>query len=106
PHVPSPTSSTELYSVQIKSQKVKTNRITGQPTGTGRAPLIEEHLLSKEAGPPLSSIRFSVPWLVVKWSKPGDGGQGSDEISARAGVQAVPTRVRGGEGGWLSLLRQ
>ncbi|WP_374692177.1 hypothetical protein, partial [Accumulibacter sp.] len=47
------TSSTELYSVQIKSQKVKTNRITGQPTRTGRAPLIEEHLLSKQAGPPL-----------------------------------------------------
>lgn len=55
PHVPSPTSSTELYSVRIKSQKVKTNRITGQPTGTGRAPLIDELLLSKQTGPPLSA---------------------------------------------------
>ncbi|MBN8455682.1 hypothetical protein, partial [Accumulibacter sp.] len=43
-----------LYSVRIKSQKVKTNRITGQPTGTGRAPLIDELLLSKQTGPPLS----------------------------------------------------
>jgi hypothetical protein len=56
PHVPSPTSSTELYSVRIKSQKVKTNRITGQPTGTGRAPLIDELLLSKQTGPPLSAL--------------------------------------------------
>jgi hypothetical protein len=39
-----------LFSVRIKSQKVKTNRITGQPTGTGRAPLIDELLLSKQTG--------------------------------------------------------
>lgn len=40
PRVPSPTSSTEIYSFRIESGKVKTNRITGHPTETGRAPLI------------------------------------------------------------------
>jgi len=42
---------------------------------------------------------------MVKWCKPGDGGQGSDEISARPGVQAVQTCVRGGGGGRLRGLR-
>ncbi len=64
PHVPSPTSSTKLYSVRIKSQKVKTNRITGQPTATGQVPLIKERFLSKQTGPPLSvslEMRLSFP---------------------------------------------
>ena len=54
PRVPSPTSSTELYSFCIKSRKVKTNRITGQSTTTGKVPLIKERFLSKQTGPPLS----------------------------------------------------
>jgi hypothetical protein len=53
PRVLSPTSSTELYSFRIKFRKVKTYRNTGQSTATGRAPLIQEHFLSKQAGPPL-----------------------------------------------------
>jgi hypothetical protein len=79
PHVPSPTSSTELYSVRIKSQKVKTNRITGQPTGTGRAPLIEEPLLSKQAGPPL--IGSNVTWTLA-------------EEAADSGLSRINGRVR------------
>ena len=53
PRVPSPTSSTELYSFCIKSRKVKTNRITGQSTTTGKVPLIKERFLYKQTGPPL-----------------------------------------------------
>jgi len=53
PRVPSPTSSTELYSFCIKSRKVKTNRITGQSTTTGKVPLIKARFLSKQTGPPL-----------------------------------------------------
>ncbi|WP_212761153.1 hypothetical protein, partial [Candidatus Accumulibacter phosphatis] len=56
PRVPSPTSSTELYSVRINSQKVKTKRNSGHLTTTGRAPLIKADFLSKQTGPPLS------PW--------------------------------------------
>ena len=58
--VPSPASSTELYSVWIKSQKVKTNRIPSQRTGTRRAPLIEEPLLPKQTVPPLPASRHCV----------------------------------------------
>ncbi|WP_287648639.1 hypothetical protein, partial [Accumulibacter sp.] len=47
-------SSTELYSFRIISWKVKTNRITGQSTATGKVPLIKERFLSKQTGPPLS----------------------------------------------------
>ena len=54
PRVPSPTSSTELYSFRIKSWQVNTNRNNDQLTATGRAPLIQAHFLSKQAGPPLS----------------------------------------------------
>jgi hypothetical protein len=68
PHVPSPTSSTELYSVRIKSQKVKTNRITGQPTATGRAPLIKERFLSKQTGPPLRQRSRTLPNLTQEAS--------------------------------------
>ncbi len=53
PRVPSPTSSNERYSVRIKSRKVKTNRSIGQSTATSRAPLSQEHFLSKQTGPPL-----------------------------------------------------
>ena len=56
PRVPSPTSSTELYSFRIISWKVKTNRITGQSTATGKVPLIKERFLSKQTGPPLPLI--------------------------------------------------
>jgi len=48
-----PTSSTELYSFCIEFRKVKTNRITGQSTATGKVPLIKERFLSKQAEPPL-----------------------------------------------------
>ena len=56
PRVPSPTSSTELYSFRIISWKVKTNRITGQSTATGKVPLIKERFLSKQTGPPLPPL--------------------------------------------------
>ena len=57
PRLPSPTRPTELYSFRIKSRKVKTNRNTGHLTATGRAPLIQEHFLSKQTGPPLFGCR-------------------------------------------------
>ena len=72
PRVPSPTSSTELYSFRIISWKVKTNRITGQSTATGKVPLIKERFLSKQTGPPLSSDRLEsrsglTIWLELRW---------------------------------------
>ena len=52
PRVPSPTSSTELYSIWIESPKVKTTRDTGHLTTTGRAPLSKADFLSKQTAPP------------------------------------------------------
>ena len=69
PRVPSPTSSTELYSFRIISWKVKTNRITGQSTATGKVPLIKERFLSKQTGPPLRSSS----WMRAKVEHPFHG---------------------------------
>ena len=51
PRVPSPTSSTELYSIWIESPKVKTTRDTGHLTTTGRAPLIKADFPCKPTEP-------------------------------------------------------
>lgn len=63
PRVPSPTSSTELYSFCIKCRKVKTNRKFGQPTAIGKAPLNKPAFLSKQTGPPLSASPIPLPVL-------------------------------------------
>jgi hypothetical protein len=105
PHLPSPTSSTELYSACIKFQKIKTNRITGQPTTTGRAPLILEHFLSKQTGTPLPSpaagsladLDSTFHWHQLVESKlcqvPGAGTSATPRFTELAECRRRPSRL-------------